>query len=85
RSLAATSPGVKLLIVEVGKVMPPDRPTPEAERLGQTVFRAFQRGRRRMIYGWTGLALVVLFHLQPLAFSLAVKLRRLAVQSSKDR
>lgn len=77
KSLAASRPGMSLLIVRVAKVLPVDRRTKETAKLAQAVRRAFAEKRKTLTYGTAGRLSVALFYAQPLVFSLVVKARRL--------
>ena len=76
KSLVASHNGY-LLIVKVGKVIPPDEPTAETGKLAKAVTRSFERRKRTLFYGMAGRVAVALFYLQPAIFYLAVKARRI--------
>lgn len=82
RSLQASQPEMRLLIVRVGKMIPPDAPTPAAARLARAVRLAYARGKQNVLYGAEGRLLHALFHLQPVLFGVAVEAGRLARRSA---
>jgi NAD(P)-dependent dehydrogenase (short-subunit alcohol dehydrogenase family) len=77
QSIVSTRPGVSLLVVHVGKVLPPNKRTPETKRLAQAVFHAVAKRKKVLVYGALGKLSVILFNAQPLLFDLAIRLRRL--------
>lgn len=59
---------VNIMIIRVGKVIPFDRETDEAKKLAKKVFFSYNKKKKLVYYGKSGLAFVFLFHLQPIAF-----------------
>jgi nucleoside-diphosphate-sugar epimerase len=73
---ARSQPGVQVLIARIAKVIPPDSPSPDSARFASAVRRSFDQRRTCMSFGWSGRLMTILFFVQPLAFTLAVRLIR---------
>jgi short-subunit dehydrogenase len=76
-------PGLKVTVVRICKVLPPDRTTAETAKLGRAVKRGFEKQKKAIYFGTGGRALVWLYYLQPMLFSLAIRARRRAVAPPK--
>lgn len=75
RNLQAEVPGLEVLVVKVGKVLP-SRATAATAKLAQAVLKAFEARKKTLYWGLDGIALAGLFYAQPLLFELAVRIRR---------
>lgn len=82
-TLAGAHPASSLLTVMVGARIARDRPTRAARDLARAVFRAVEQRRKRLYFGFGGRALVWLFNLQPVLFSLAIRAQRM-IRSDPD-
>lgn len=76
QKLAGARPRMRLMVVRVATVIPADRRSRQAEKLGMAVRRSFDRGRHVLLFGTTGRLLRLLYYTQPLVFGLVVELRR---------
>jgi len=75
--LAASHPGVRLMIVRVSRRIPIEGESREAKRLGAAVLEGYRKGKRTMYHGVSGKLGMLLFYFQPAFFRLGVKLDRL--------
>ncbi|MCL1925704.1 MAG: SDR family NAD(P)-dependent oxidoreductase [Syntrophorhabdaceae bacterium] len=75
--LAASHPEVRLMIVRISKRISSGAESREAEDLGAAVVEGYQRGKKTMYHGVSGRFGMFLFYVQPVFFTLGVKLKRL--------
>jgi len=61
-------PEIQLLIVNVGTVIDPRETSGKSDRLATAVFLAHRAKRRKLLYGPSGLFLLVMFYCQPVIF-----------------
>ncbi len=74
--LAAERPRLRLLVVTVGTVIDPLRPSEKPVRLAAAVLQAFSEGRTSLFFGGIGKIYLALFYLQPLVFFAVTRLQR---------
>ena len=74
--LAAERPGLRLLVVTVGTVIDPQRPSEKPVRLAAAVLKAFNERRTSLFFGGIGKIYLALFYLQPLVFFAVTRLQR---------
>ena len=61
-------PDFNLLIAYVGTVIDTERQTPKPRKLATAVFEAFQKKRKKLIFGASGIILLILFYFQPVIY-----------------
>ena len=61
-------PDFNLLIAYVGTVIDTERETPKPGKLASAIFEAFQKKRKKLIFGFSGKILLILFYFQPVLF-----------------
>jgi NADP-dependent 3-hydroxy acid dehydrogenase YdfG len=61
-------PDFRLLIAYVGAVIDTERETPKPRKLASAVFEAFKKRRKKLIFGASGIALLILFYFQPVLY-----------------
>jgi short-subunit dehydrogenase len=76
RRLQSALPGVDVLVVRVGKVLPVDRTTPDTLKLASAVRAAFDKRKQTLFFGMSGRVLAAAYYLQPLFFAAMMGLRR---------
>ena len=74
--LAASHPEVRLMIVRISKRISTEAESRGAESLGVAVFEGYKRGKKTMYHGVSGRLGMFLFYVQPVFFTLGVKLNR---------
>jgi short-subunit dehydrogenase len=76
RRLQSALPGVGVLVVRVGKVLPAVRATADTLKLAAAVRAAFDKRKQTVFFGMSGRALAAAYYLQPLFFEAVIALRR---------
>ncbi len=76
RRLHAEHPDLRLLVVTVGTVIDPKRPSDKPARLAAAVRQAYDEGRSTLFFGGIGKLYLLLFNLQPLVFFAVTRLQR---------
>jgi short-subunit dehydrogenase len=66
--LKSGHPDFNLLIVHVGVVIDTERETPKPKRLALAVLKAFQKKQKKLVFGTSGIMLLILFYFQPVLF-----------------
>lgn len=76
RRLRAERPDLRLMVVTVGTVIDPKRPSEKPVRLAAAVRQAYDDGRSSLFFGGIGKLYLCLFYLQPLVFFAVARLQR---------
>lgn len=76
RKLSAGRQGFELLVVKVGKVIQNEQSSEESQKLAVAIHEAYFLNKKVLNYGLGGRVYLALFHIQPLIFTLIVKLQR---------
>lgn len=83
RRLRIERPELRLLVVTVGTVIDPKRPSEKPERLAAAVRQAYDEGRSSLFFGGIGKLYLCLFYLQPLVFFAVTRLQRILRGASR--